>query len=281
MASETRTLELSGTPVHYWLAGPPSGPLVVCLHGASMDHHMFDEQVPALAQEGYQVLTVDLRGHGQSKPIGRRRDYNMPALAQELLTLLDRIGHTENADNKVVLLGQSFGGYVAQEFWYEYPERVRAMVIIGATSLTYPLSRTNRMALRLSPMIFAVYPNRLRVRQAAKGTAVREDVQRYAERAGGELSKREFGRVWRAVARGLRKDPERRIDCPLLLTHGGQDQVGVVAAEAPRWAEREPYCRYEVIPEAGHNANQDNAQHFNEVLLAFLRDHVPARGGPG
>ena len=35
-------------------------------------------------------------------------------------------------------------------------------------------------------------------------------------------------------------------------------------------------CRYEVIPDAGHNANQDNPKFFNPHLVEFLREHVPA-----
>jgi pimeloyl-ACP methyl ester carboxylesterase len=51
--------------------------------------------------------------------------------------------------------------------------------------------------------------------------------------------------------------------------HGDQDSPPI-QAQAPIWANREANCRYEVIPNAGHNANQDNPTVFNKLLQEFL-----------
>lgn len=63
---------------------------------------------------------------------------------------------------------------------------------------------------------------------------------------------------------------------PLLLTHGEHDRTGNIARIEPAWAERDPHCRYELVPDASHNANQDNADFFNEVLPNFLSEHYPS-----
>lgn len=63
-------LERNGCPIHYWLEGDPSQPLVVFTHAAGADHQMFDEQVLGL-QRQYQTLTWDVRGHGRSRPMGQ------------------------------------------------------------------------------------------------------------------------------------------------------------------------------------------------------------------
>lgn len=257
------TLEHAGSPLHYWIGGRTNGPLVCCSHGASMDHHMFDQQLPALVDAGYRVLVWDLPGHGRSKPIGD--SFSIASVAAALKALIHHLDH-----DRAVLLGQSFGGYVSQELYYSDPDLVTALVIVGATSLTYPMSSWNRLALRLSPAMFTLWPNRSRVRLVGQGTAVTQTVQNYAQGATNQLSKKEFAQVWGALARGLRKEPDFRIHRPVLLTHGSDDQVGVVAASATEWAAREPDCQYVVIPGAGHNANQDNAEYFNQVLLEFL-----------
>ncbi len=49
--------------------------MIVLVHRATMDHHTFDAQVPPLVEAGYRVLTLDLRGHGQSTPIGTQSIY--------------------------------------------------------------------------------------------------------------------------------------------------------------------------------------------------------------
>ena len=49
-----------GSELHYWLIGSEGAPLIVLVHGATMDHHTFDAQVPALVEARYRVLTLDL-----------------------------------------------------------------------------------------------------------------------------------------------------------------------------------------------------------------------------
>ncbi len=57
----------------------------------------------------------------------------------------------------------------------------------------------------------------------------------------------------------------------LVFTHGEHDRTGNIRQIAPRWAARDPHSRYEVIPDAGHTANQDAPQYFNRLLQDFLR----------
>ena len=78
--------------------------------------------------------------------------------------------------------------------------------------------------------------------------------------------------MWKAIANCLHEEPGYIMSIPLLLTHGDLDRAGNVAKTALEWAEREPDCRYEVIPEAEHNANQDNPVFFNRLLVGFLRE---------
>ncbi|GAB3026761.1 alpha/beta fold hydrolase [Natronobiforma cellulositropha] len=260
---ETRTLERAGSTVHYWLAGPADGPLVACTHGASMDHRLFEPQVEPLANAGYRVLTWDVRGHGRSKPIGE--PFTVPAVADDLLALLDELDA-----ERTVLLGQSFGGYISQEVTYRHPERVAALGIVGSTDLLDRPPLLEYLALRLSPYLFRVWPDGHLRKLIAERTAHTDPVREYAFDATRQLSKREFLTVWDAVATCHRSDPAYRIERPLLLTHGGHDGTGTIARDAPAWAAREPNCRYEVIPDAGHNANQDNPDYFNRVLLEFL-----------
>lgn len=50
------TLLREGCPLHYWVGGAAGRPLIAFLHGATMDHRMFNAQVEALAPH-YRVLT--------------------------------------------------------------------------------------------------------------------------------------------------------------------------------------------------------------------------------
>jgi len=54
------TLLRAGCPLHYWVGGQAGRPLIAFLHGATMDHRMFNAQVEALTPHT-RVLTWDGR----------------------------------------------------------------------------------------------------------------------------------------------------------------------------------------------------------------------------
>lgn len=261
---------VAGSQVHAWVTGPASCPLIALSHGASMDHRMFDEQLVSLVGAGYRVLTWDIRGHGRSKPIGHI-PITVADMAGDLLAILDHL----DVSDPICLGGQSLGGYVAQELVYREPERVAALIVIGSTCITMPIAQWELWALQSSPWWFVPWPWSHLKRTVAKSTALRPELRTYAESAIGTMSKSEFVQIWRGVARSMRPEAGYRIDVPLLLTHGDRDRTGNIARTAPAWAARDPYCRYEVIPNASHNANQDNSEHFNRILLDFLSEHYP------
>jgi 3-oxoadipate enol-lactonase len=262
-------LRRSGSHIHYWIAGPDDGPLVAFTPGISMDHRMFDGQVSPVVAEGYRVLTWDVRGHGLSKPLGE--GFTVSAVAEDLLALIDQLGH-----ETAVLVGHSLGGYVSQELAFRHPERVEAMAIIGSTDITTSPSRLELFGLKLTPFVFRLWPDGHLRKLVAKSTAVEPEVQDYAHDATCMMSNQEFVTVWRAVANCFHEESGYHLQYPLLLTHGEHDETGIIAKAAPAWAEREPDCRYEVIPDAGHNANQDNPAYFNRLLIEFLKNRVSA-----
>src|SRR5512143_624669 len=72
------------------------------------------------------VIAVDLRGHGRSdKPVN---GYRMEQFVADLEAALDALGVNE----KVVLIGHSFGGAIAAEFAAAHPERVSHLVLIAS-----------------------------------------------------------------------------------------------------------------------------------------------------
>lgn len=260
-------VERLGCPVHYWVGGEGTSPRVVMLHGATMDGRMFNAQVTALLGNGYRVLVLDQRGHGASQPVGD--GFTLAMCAEDVWAVVDALGERE-----VVLLGQSMGGYVAQYAYLHQPERVKAMVIIGATCIAMPYALWEVIGLTISQMIFNVWPYDNFVKVAAEGTAKRPEVQAYAKTAIARVPRETFLQVWPALAQAVDRKgiPGHKINVPLLMTHGELDDRGTIRARAAGWVAYEPDVRYVVIPGAGHNANQDNAEFFNAALVAFLNE---------
>lgn len=268
-----RTLPRAGSLIHYWLHGDSNGPVIALTHGASMDHRMFDPQIAPLVEAGYRVLTWDVRGHGKSKPLGST-PISVGDMSDDLMSVLDDAG----IHGQICIGGQSMGGYIAQDLVLRFPERVAAVVIVGSTCTTASIPWWERWALRTSTGWLTVWPWNNLKRAMAKAVSLRPAVREYAYEAESMMTKHDFIEVWRGVAGAIHPQPGYRITVPLLLTHGDQDKTGNIAKIAPAWARREPHCRYEVIPDAAHNANQDNPEAFNRIMMSFLGQHYPVEG---
>ena len=267
--AQAQVLHRAGCPLHFWLLGPADRPLLVFTHGATLDHRMFAAQLPVVVPQ-YRVLLWDVRGHGRSQPLGA--PFAVPLVVEDLRALLDQLG----AD-QVVLVGQSLGTYVAQEFVFRYPARVRALALVGGTCITLNrLTPWAAAALRLSPLLFALTPYAWLRWAFARAAARTPAVQQYVYAAAGQIPRRAFLAIWDGTVRCLHYEAGYRITQPVLLTHGAADRTGNIRQIAPRWAARDPQVRYVVIPEAGHCANQDNPAAFNRVLREFLQAYVPS-----
>jgi len=131
-------------------------------------------------------------------------------------------------------------------------------------------------ALKATMPMFNVWPYGNLVKVVANNTAITQPVKEYALAAASQINHDDFLTIWKAVTlavddKGL---PGFTIDVPLLLVHGDQDKTGTIRRDMPLWAQWEPQATYHVIPNAGHNANQDNPAFTNQVILAFLEENV-------
>jgi pimeloyl-ACP methyl ester carboxylesterase len=98
-----------------------AGDPVALLHGGFLDHHMWDDQIPAFASR-YRVIAPDARGHGASAIASRpfRHTDDVAALLRHLGT------------GPAVLAGVSMGAGTAVDTALEYPEQVRGLIVSGA-----------------------------------------------------------------------------------------------------------------------------------------------------
>jgi pimeloyl-ACP methyl ester carboxylesterase len=101
-------------------AGARGAPLVL-VHGAGGTHLNWPDALRALP--GRRVLAVDLPGHGQAPPPGRR---SVPDYASAVRGMLDALGVA-----RAVVAGHSMGGAIALTLALDAPERVAGLVLVG------------------------------------------------------------------------------------------------------------------------------------------------------
>ena len=100
-------------------------PVVLLQHGFSRSGLFWYPWVPFLGN-GYRVLRPDMRGLGRSQVPEDQYSPSLDALAGDLVRLLDTLGIP-----KVVYVGESFGGIVGLKLAHDYPDRVRALVLVN------------------------------------------------------------------------------------------------------------------------------------------------------
>ncbi len=104
-----------------WRAGEGDQPLV-CIHGITAQHRMFNDLALNLGEE-YELVGIDLRGRGDSaKPDS---GYGLDAHAGDAVRVLDHLG-LEDA----VLVGHSMGAFVGLQAALSYPDRIRSLVLL-------------------------------------------------------------------------------------------------------------------------------------------------------
>jgi 3-oxoadipate enol-lactonase len=255
---------VGGTHLCYDLQG--TGPVVVFLHGFSLDLRMWDPQVPAFLSK-YRVLRYDLRGFGRSD----LPDPEVPFRSTEdLRRLLLALGLP-----RVHLVGLSAGGAVALEFAIEHPEIVERLVLVDSAragfawdpKLTEAWDRVEAVA--RTKGVDAAHP--LWLDDGMFGTARKvPELRARLEEIVGQYS----GWGW------LHASPREAMDPPAsgrlgevraqTLVLVGEDDLPDFHRIAGLLSEGIPSAKLVKVPGAGHMLNMEAPEEFNRLVLEFL-----------
>ncbi|MBX3709413.1 MAG: alpha/beta fold hydrolase [Gammaproteobacteria bacterium] len=123
-----RKLKINDITMYYEVHG--EGEPIVLVSGFGADHTIWYEVVDRL-KNTYQVILLDNRGIGQTDvPAGA---YSIEQMANDVIALCTHIGIRQ-----AHFIGNSMGGYIVQMLAYQYPERVKSVVISNsATTAQY------------------------------------------------------------------------------------------------------------------------------------------------
>jgi pimeloyl-ACP methyl ester carboxylesterase len=153
--------------LHMFAITRGTGRDVVLLHGNPASTYSWRKVIEPLAAR-YRVHAVDLPGYGFSdKP--KDASYDVGWQAQNVVGYL-----TASGIDRAVLVGHSMGGHIASETAITYPEKVTALVLLGASGLPTPDAPAPPLAIRMAtwPVIGPILrelPGRGRIRDRLRG----------------------------------------------------------------------------------------------------------------
>jgi len=253
----------NGIDIHYAVSG--SGPWLTLSHSLCCDASMWAPQMAELERR-FTVLRFDTRGHGGSEvPAGA---YTFEQMTDDVIGLLDAL-----QIERTHFVGLSMGGMIGQHLALKAPQRIGRLVLADTTS-------------RMPPEAAPLWAERIRI-ASEQGMAplVQPTLERWftapwraahpevmAQIGGLIRSTPVAGYVGCAQAISRIDVTERLngIEAPTLAIVG-RDDIGTPPAMSQAIAAAIPGARLEVIAEASHLSNIEQAEAFNRLLLDFLK----------
>lgn len=258
------------------------GQPVVLLHGGGQTRHAWGATAASLAGRGYDITSIDLRGHGDSE-WSSLSNYGLNAFRDDLRQVLAGIGRP------AVLIGASLGGMAALLVAGEGPkDLVKALILVDITHAPSPNGTNKIMAfMNANPEGFAS------VEAAADAVAAYMPHRaRPADPSGlmKNLRQRNDRLYWHwdpaflgATGRDRNADDGRMdrvagaVTAPTLLVRGDQSEV-VSEADAAALVRLIPHARVVDVRGAGHMVAGDQNTVFGAAVMGFLGEVAPADG---
>lgn len=280
---EEESIQTNGVRLHTVMAGPPSGPPVILLHGFPDFWRGWIRQLPALVEAGCRVIIPDQRGYNLSdKPRGVR-SYQTPELVQDVLGLIDALGY-----EKVNLVGHDWGAVLGWLLGIQHPTRLHRLGIINVphpTVMKRFLLRDLEQIFRSWYIFFVQLPWlpeavmrfadwRGAVRTLAVSgqnvTFTKADIEKYQEAWSQPGALTAMLNWYRAAARELTWIPkEPRVKVPTLVLWGMKDIALTHRMARPSL----DYCtdgKLILFPDATHWVQHEEAEEVNMRLLDFI-----------
>ena len=247
-----------------WAGGGP-GPLLVFSHALGLDHTMWTPVVDALAGT-YPILLYDHCGHGRSGFGGV--DWTLDDLVNDAAALI-----RARADRRVVFVGLSMGGMVAQGLAIHHPQLLHG-VVLAHTVAAYGEAAKQAWVQRVEAVmssgmtavvdtVMARYLGRefqathSHVAESLRATLLANDPAAYAASC-------------RAVAEVDLRASLQAVRCPTLVVAGRHD-IGAPVEEAHRIASAIPHARLEILEHSAHLSPLEEPRALVTTLRSFLQ----------
>ena len=251
--------------LHYKIYSQHHEEWVVLVHGAGGSSTIWYKQIRAYRKH-FNVLVVDLRGHGACGIENSPTKYTLDLVSQDILEVLDHL-----KIEKAHFVGISLGTMLIRQLAETNPERFHTMLLAGAviriTPRLHVLIGAANLLKKMVPFMwlykfFAWILMPKKTHQSSRHLFIQEAKK---------IKHREFLRwltLTGGIAKYLVKINEKDTNIPSLYIMGEEDYVFLEPVK--RLVETQPSSRLVILKDSGHVCNVDQAAEFNEVSLQFL-----------
>jgi pimeloyl-ACP methyl ester carboxylesterase len=267
-------IDVDGIRTRYYHEG--SGHPVLLIHGLGISAESWLRNIDVLGKH-FGVYAPDLLGHGFTDPVDFKGEAPQPQIVGHLLKFTDRL-----ALRQYSAVGSSFGALIAALMYFERPERMRKLVLVGSGSTFRPGDQGLSMASYQNATFALTNPTlencRKRLANICHDPASVPDefvvaqLTAYAlptaleayERTARGLMNVELSRPYRVVER------LEQIALPTLIITGRED-VRAALKDTVEGHRRMPNAELVIFDQCGHLPMIEYPGRFNETVRGFLQ----------
>ncbi len=265
-----KTVSSNRGMTYYWTNEIESAVSLVFLPGLTADHRLFESQL-SVFQSSFKVLVWDCPGHGKSRPYD---GFSYANVSDELDSILKK----ENME-KVVFIGQSLGGMIAQYYIDQHSFRAVGFISIDSAPFGDYYSRSDMFWLSQLEWMCKLYPDKLLRSSMAKICGATETAQNRMLTMLSSYTKNALCHLlYIGEAAFIPENKKLDIPCRTILLLGDKDKVGKVAAYNKERSRRTGFPLI-LIQGASHNANDDQPDIVNGIILDFIHESTDKTEG--
>ena len=256
--------------LHYSTHLNPTSKLwVTFVHGAGGSSSIWFKQIRAFSKH-FNVLMVDLRGHGKSKRSifnAFKKKYTFDTLAQDIIQVLDK----ERVKSSH-FVGISLGTILIRQIAEMYPTRIKSMVMAGAIM---KLNIRSQILMRFGNVFKSVVPYLWIYRLFAYIIMPKKNHKESRSlfvREAKKLYKKEFMRWYKLTSDLnplLRLFRQIDVKIPTLYLMGSEDYMFLPSVQ--KISKSHKSAKLAVVQNSGHVVNIDQPAEFNNRAISFIR----------
>jgi pimeloyl-ACP methyl ester carboxylesterase len=238
---------------------------VVFIHGAGGSSAVWFKQIKPFSEK-FNVLLLDLRGHGQSKLKTDSKNYSFKIIANDVLLTMQ-----EHAIETAHFVGVSMGSIIIKQLYSLSPKTVQSMVFAGAVT---KLNFKSRLLLRIGRIFNSIMPYMLLYKIFARVMMPRKNHEQSRKlfiKEAKKLMDKEFRRWFKLTAQltaYLAELEQNTYKIPTLYIMGGEDNLFLTPVK--KLLQNDRYSQLQIVPNCGHVVNIENSIVFNELSINFI-----------
>ena len=258
--------KLEKSPIAYYINGRENREWILFLHAAFVDHNMFRQQVEDFGEQ-YNILLLDIIGHGQSRKT--KKGDSLLKMSVWIREILDA-----EKIKKIHIVGVSLGAVLAQDFANYYPEYINSLACFGGYNINnfdMGMQKENTGE-QMRLMLRAIISVKWFAKENKKISAHTKEAQYAFYEMNLSFPKSSF-RYLAGIGHMVNVHPKKERNYPLLIGCGEYD-IPMEKQAVENWKLDEPQCEVVIFKEAGHCVNMDAPGKFYAVLEQFYEHGV-------